>query len=376
MREHLKKIEAIIIVLSIIFLLSLTVFDNKITGLITLETNPQSSQTININQSFNATDTIQVNITSVNSLRLSGSFYTNANGTARIYNQDSNGTQLLIFDSESLISQNNLFNDICVDTCNAQISDSTLLIIIRGENTSLTVYNITYSTSVQPGIINALQIPDVNLTNSTILNLSQYFTETNNAPLTFTPQIPDGVRSVLLDDALFLSARNYGEFNATIIASNTVSNVSNSFKIFVEQNDLVSNTTPFATADFSTQPLNENGFSISTLSQACGILNESLTLTQNVGAGLLSVCFDFNTSGITLDCAGFNITGNGTGIAINISNSPFFLSLGNITVKDCNIQNFSIGINVSSAVNISLFNNNITNVTAGIWLNNTARSVL
>ncbi|MBI4141990.1 right-handed parallel beta-helix repeat-containing protein, partial [Candidatus Woesearchaeota archaeon] len=51
-------------------------------------------------------------------------------------------------------------------------------------------------------------------------------------------------------------------------------------------------------------------------------------------------------------------------------------NLSNITVQNCNIQSFRIGINVSSAVNISLFNNNVTNSTDGIRLNNTARSVL
>ncbi|MBI4141449.1 S8 family serine peptidase [Candidatus Woesearchaeota archaeon] len=108
---------------------------------------------------------------------------------------------------------------------------------------------------------------------------------------------------------------------------------------------------------------------------ACGTVNGSLTLINSVSTDG-GTCFDFNTSNVVLDCAGYNITSNPQGVmAFNITRTADF-SLSNITIKNCNIRNFSIGINISSAVNISLFNNNITNVTNGIWLNNTVGSVL
>ncbi len=131
-----------------------------------------------------------------------------------------------------------------------------------------------------------------------------------------------------------------------------------------------SNSIKFNVSSFTTYAINNTLPSF-----PCGIVNESKTMT-GVAAATGGSCFDFNQSNILFDCAGWNVTSNPLGgVAFNISvvNGE---KLSNITIQNCNIRNFSIGINISSANKIKIIGNNVTNVSDGIWLNNTNESIL
>ena len=65
--------------------------------------------------------------------------------------------------------------------------------------------------------------------------------------------------------------------------------------------------------------------------------------------------FVFIANDSALDCNGFSIIGNGSGIAINAT------GLHNITIRDCEIYNFSIGISLNDT-NATILNNTIRNI--------------
>ncbi|MBI4141115.1 S8 family serine peptidase [Candidatus Woesearchaeota archaeon] len=206
-------------------------------GSITSLSFAEEVQTIYSNVTLTETGIVELNIDNANSLRVSG--VVNA-GTARIYYQDANNSLFLVFDSEQ--SNVSVFDHACVDTCSLEMSDVKLLVVLRGENASLTLSNITHTFVPVGGDISAIPIPDVRLVDSISLNLSQYFVDSTGLSLDYDVSVPDDVRSVLSDDVLFLSWRKAGVFNAAVFASNRRVNVSTSFLIIAEEKNVVNNT--------------------------------------------------------------------------------------------------------------------------------------
>lgn len=94
-------------------------------------------------------------------------------------------------------------------------------------------------------------------------------------------------------------------------------------------------------------------------------LNKSLTGANVVNDSYLGTgtCIFFPLSfstpeqNITIDCSGNSITGNLSGYGIRLS-TPGILAR-NITIKNCNIQNFSYGISLGYLANSTIFNNTI-----------------
>ncbi len=111
-----------------------------------------------------------------------------------------------------------------------------------------------------------------------------------------------------------------------------------------------------AAPSFATQ-----GFGIATTSiSACGNLSgrDTYQLTASVSTDQPS-CFRLTPTlgSLTLDCQGFNITGNRGANQHGINAS----SLGNITIKNCVITNFSDGIFFVRVRNATIINNNFIN---------------
>ncbi len=226
-----KEKAAFVLVISLLFILSMfsSLWEGRITGLISSE----KENVLEINQVFNETGFLELNLNKINSLKASGII---ANGSGRIYYQDLNNSLSLVFDSSNFVKNNKTFfefSDICMDTCSASLSGGKLLVVLRGENASLNLHNITYVLSAQVGNIETLPIPPVYLKNSATINLFDYFKETANHNLEYSVVMPDGVRAVLFDDVLFLSERQSGVFNAQVIASNSVLTAKTPFSIFV-----------------------------------------------------------------------------------------------------------------------------------------------
>ena len=101
----------------------------------------------------------------------------------------------------------------------------------------------------------------------------------------------------------------------------------------------------------------------------CNQLNTTgatYTLTSNVFSN--GTCFTITRPNITLDCNGYwiNYTGNDTGYYFGIETNQF-----NITVRNCNIYNYTIGIFFNGADNGTIENNNII-----IYNNNSLDSII
>ncbi|MGC8899812.1 MAG: NosD domain-containing protein, partial [Candidatus Micrarchaeia archaeon] len=105
--------------------------------------------------------------------------------------------------------------------------------------------------------------------------------------------------------------------------------------------------------------------------------NTVYTLTRNLyGNKSDRICITVNASNITIDCNGYNITGNmGYGnLTIGIGN---YDSRNNVTIKNCYITNYTFAIYANLSTNYNITNNSlIRNGKAGIFLDSTLNSVI
>jgi parallel beta-helix repeat protein len=92
----------------------------------------------------------------------------------------------------------------------------------------------------------------------------------------------------------------------------------------------------------------------------CTTLTASSTLFSNVSVN--GSCFVIGADNISLDFNGFTLTGNGSGIGVNISN------YSNVVITNANIINFSTGIYADPAIGINITLSNISATTYAIFL--------
>lgn len=83
------------------------------------------------------------------------------------------------------------------------------------------------------------------------------------------------------------------------------------------------------------------------------IANTITTLTQSYQSN--GTCIRIKADNVTLDCAGYNLTGSNISGTYGVFSTQF-----NTTIMNCNISNFSAGIYFSNATNGTLYRNNIT----------------
>ena len=89
----------------------------------------------------------------------------------------------------------------------------------------------------------------------------------------------------------------------------------------------------------------------------CAVVNTSTSLTSNLLVN--GSCIVINANNSILNCTGFSINGNSTGIGINATD------LINVTIKDCFIENFSNNIFLNGTNNSFIINNTARNASAG-----------
>ncbi len=95
---------------------------------------------------------------------------------------------------------------------------------------------------------------------------------------------------------------------------------------------------------------------------SCGALSTAgatYTLTSNYSING-ATCFNITAANITLDCAGYSITGDNSSLTYGVYSTSF-----NTTVKNCNISNFSIGVYFSGASNGTIQSNTLTSTFVG-----------
>lgn len=86
-----------------------------------------------------------------------------------------------------------------------------------------------------------------------------------------------------------------------------------------------------------------------TVPYTCGNLIKSATLVNDVYAN--GTCFEMGVDNLVLDCSGYNIMGNGTGFGV------YTYGANNITLKHCNISNFTDAVGLNNVDNSTFYNN-------------------
>lgn len=85
--------------------------------------------------------------------------------------------------------------------------------------------------------------------------------------------------------------------------------------------------------------------------------NTAYVLTQNIaGFQASGICLDIWAYNITLDCAGWNITGSG-----GTDEYAVMTNASNTTIRNCIIQRSAVGIQMQSSDNAVVYNNTIRN---------------
>jgi len=104
---------------------------------------------------------------------------------------------------------------------------------------------------------------------------------------------------------------------------------------------------------------------------AIGNASAGAVIYLNISLSGTNITLDSNTACISLyplgnnktfDCQGNSITGNGSGYGVLL-----FLNNNNITIRNCNISNFSYGFNLNGVANSTIINNTINSNRYGIY---------
>ncbi|MFA5077461.1 MAG: LamG-like jellyroll fold domain-containing protein, partial [Candidatus Micrarchaeia archaeon] len=109
-----------------------------------------------------------------------------------------------------------------------------------------------------------------------------------------------------------------------------------------------------------------------TASFTCGQnVNESCTMNGDLNATGTN-CFNVTASNVSINCAGFTISGNNT-----FNTQGVYTTVFNTSVRNCNINGFDVGIyyNGATAINGTIENNNV-NTSVNNWVDPTYSSAI
>ncbi len=100
------------------------------------------------------------------------------------------------------------------------------------------------------------------------------------------------------------------------------------------------------------------------------ILTTDISDSSGIPVGSSSVCIDIQADNIILDCRGNMINGDGTGIGTDTDQTfgVYLHGTRNVEVRDCTINNWSVGINIEGGDNNILIGNNITSNRFGVYI--------
>ena len=125
-------------------------------------------------------------------------------------------------------------------------------------------------------------------------------------------------------------------------------------------NEICTDLTPNETAVYPSESVEDNKPILTieyTIPSSCPLSissSGSYVLSQNISSS--GDCVSIESNDVVLDCQGYSITGDDSGIGINVSSSS------NVTIRNCSISNFYDGIYMNSTDNISILDNDIGNV--------------
>ncbi|MBI2564994.1 right-handed parallel beta-helix repeat-containing protein [Candidatus Woesearchaeota archaeon] len=210
------------------------------------------------------------------------------------------------------------------------------------------------STSTDNRILNMILLGDVNIT-SFEFNAVQF--DINTTPPTHSVLLGNLTDFI---DISQTSAGGYIDFNLSYTANDVNQVIENTIKMFRfnSTSNAYENITTFSldTTNNIVRSGNVTSFSIFTAlgDLICASRNGNITLDKNLN-NINGTCMTINASNIILEGAGFNLTGNTTGMGF-FSNSSFT----NITIRNFGgINNFTMGINFTGVTGSTIFNNTI-----------------
>ncbi len=126
---------------------------------------------------------------------------------------------------------------------------------------------------------------------------------------------------------------------------------------------------------FASQPVNAQSLGVVIINPDGTIIGTNsiqrngavYTLTGNISGGL-----QIQKTGVTVDGAGFALTGNGTGrgidLSINSGELPVFRSIDIVTVKNLVITDFTHGVYIANSGGNVFYSNTVANCEAGFWI--------
>jgi uncharacterized delta-60 repeat protein len=181
-------------------------------------------------------------------------------------------------------------------------------------------------------------IPDITIQANTnyTFSLAEYFTGAENYTVREIENIQatiDGNLITFAPDSGFIGGRN-----ASVTAYSKAESIeSNSFNVDVVKSKI--------TFSVKAVPGNMTECPANLSMPGLYTLNKSLTATDT--------CFTAEADNITLDCRGFNITGDDVGFGVYSSGYK------NFTIKNCKIYNFLHGIKLENTENSTIVNNTL-----------------
>lgn len=200
--------------------------------------------------------------------------------------------------------------------------------------------NVTYNTSVYSNNItgNTRGIEVSNVTNipGAFVMLWNNDVYTNTLDLWFnTTTQTYGFSAFYMNMSSF---ENYGNFWGH----------TNHCPYFRTSNTNSMDTSQYDDSAYSSSAINNAGFIAAPDCTVCGdMIQWDENLTDNVyawdGSSQCTNGIFLNSDNIVFDCKNYNITGDGTGVGINFTNST------NVTVQNCNVFNFSVGMLINGS---------------------------
>ena len=267
------------------------------------------------------------------------------NSAAGIYLKKSNYTYF-VGDGNVLISDNNNiglnvvrsnFSNLSSDYAGINIFNNNVsnVVLYLSDNNTLSGLNIYDNDDFGLRLVNSSHnlIYNNNFTNNTInaMELSESNNNTFNISKTYTSS-----GNILLGD--YLGGNYWDDYNGTDITGDSIGD--NGTIPWTSSNNLL-------TGDYLPLIAQEGNVS-------CGTLTHSTSLSENLTTS--GTCINITADDVELNCAGYTITGDnsyGDGIVLT--------GVTGVTVKNCNIINFSTGINFTIANNATILNNTIIN---------------
>jgi pimeloyl-ACP methyl ester carboxylesterase len=250
----------------------------------------------------------------------------------------------------------------------------TYAIALSASATNLTFNNTVFSDNTSGWFTAPGSDPKLNFTNTTfstgngsvripsMFNISAAWTVDKSAlNVTFNRARIDAATYPFLNKSAFIALTNLTFTNSQIVVDYADSGTNTTCPADVctsisysngIQRFNVSHWTAFAAQENVSSAITSCPTTITTSSQIGANITAQLTASQ--------ACITFGAGNISLDCAGFTITSNGTGIGVNVTGRS------NVTMTNCYFRNITEGAFIATSSSVNVFNVTVFNASQGL----------